>query len=305
MSSSCSIRNVLLSFLALILLIQLIACSQSQTPKLPSSKTDRDIAGHLGPVETVVTDDSMFIYTHSYDPEGHLIEQTGIIKRVGMPHITRYTYDETGRRIQEVVPRIVNGKEVNLIYRQAVYTYDEKGHWLAYVSALANGTFDRATFYFYDLKGNLASEVNYIGHELVSRTTYEHDTIGNVTREAHYLNVDIHSGEFKKRPLGLFYEKKNSYDSKGRRTESSEYEPDGKLAHREISKYDARGNIVERTDYDVNGQVLDKVETSYEYDSMGNWLKRINRTAINPLNGEGKPTFPKQWVTERTISYHH
>lgn len=92
------------------------------------------------------------------------------------------------------------------------------------------------------------------------------------------------------------------YNYKGNQKEELVYKADGELNQRYLSVLDKRGNEVEETSFNVkDDSVRSKYSYSYEFDSKGNWIKRVTSKWVTK---DGKSYFEPAWVTYRTITYY-
>jgi periplasmic protein TonB len=92
-----------------------------------------------------------------------------------------------------------------------------------------------------------------------------------------------------------------TYDQKGNRIDNAYFlAAGGSLTGKEVYKYDERGNIVEMTLHNDDGTLLAKEIYTYEFDSVGNWVKMTTSVAV--MEG-GKVSFEPSEVTYRMISY--
>ncbi|MCA1617817.1 MAG: TonB family protein [Acidobacteria bacterium] len=92
-----------------------------------------------------------------------------------------------------------------------------------------------------------------------------------------------------------------TYDQKGNRVDNAYFlAAGGSLTGKEVYKYDARGNIVEMTLHNDDGTLLAKEVYTYEFDSVGNWVKMTTSVAV--MEG-GTVSFEPSEVTYRMISY--
>ena len=93
-----------------------------------------------------------------------------------------------------------------------------------------------------------------------------------------------------------------TYDRQGKRVDNSYYMVSNySQAGQEEYAYDDKGNIGETTVRDNNNNILSKEIYTYEYDSVGNWTKRITSTAV--FEG-GKVRQQPTEVTYRNIAYY-
>lgn len=92
------------------------------------------------------------------------------------------------------------------------------------------------------------------------------------------------------------------YDASGTKTQNQYFPISGAtLTGREVYKYDDRGNISEMTLLNTDGSLLGKEVYSYEFDSIGNWVKMTTSVAVVE---NGKIEFEPSEATYRTIFYY-
>jgi hypothetical protein len=124
---------------------------------------------------------------------------------------------------------------------------------------------------------------DYPMQKFVEKLKDKYDAKGNLTE-----HVIEENGRVKQRAV---------YEYKDGSREGRWYEG-GNLIEHEIEKFDARGNLVETDSLDIQtGAVGVKFSyTAYEFDSHGNWVKRIKT-----WSAPGEPEYPT--VEYRTITY--
>ena len=94
----------------------------------------------------------------------------------------------------------------------------------------------------------------------------------------------------------------SEYDQKGTKTQNQYFPVAGStLTGRESYKYDDKGNISEMTLMNADGSLLSKEVYTYEFDSMGNWVKMTTSVAVV---ANAKIEFEPTEVTYRTIFYY-
>lgn len=92
------------------------------------------------------------------------------------------------------------------------------------------------------------------------------------------------------------------YDLKGVKTQNQYFPIAGAtLTGREVYKYDAKGNISEMTLVNADGSLVSKEVYTYDYDSVGNWVKMTTSVAVVE---NGRISFEPTEVTYRTIFYY-
>jgi TonB family protein len=92
------------------------------------------------------------------------------------------------------------------------------------------------------------------------------------------------------------------YDLKGVKTQNQYFPIAGAtLTGREVYKYDDKGNISEMTLVNADGSLVSKEVYTYDYDSVGNWVKMTTSVAVVE---NGHIGFEPTEVTYRTIFYY-
>lgn len=92
-----------------------------------------------------------------------------------------------------------------------------------------------------------------------------------------------------------------SFDMEGRLAEHITYDSDMQISGRSTYIYDDKGNQLEITNYEKDGIIANVLLFEYEFDSRGNWVKKI-MTVKQPVNGEMKVSVYAPYY--RTISYY-
>jgi hypothetical protein len=89
--------------------------------------------------------------------------------------------------------------------------------------------------------------------------------------------------------------RKFKYDSKNNLIQETAYFPNNNLAYRHVYLYDTKNNPIKMTIYfSLTNEHPEGIWTyQYEYDSVGNWIKRTQLL-------EGKEP---QYIIERKITY--
>lgn len=168
---------------------------------------------------------------YTYDRQGHVLTVT---EGYGVPdeaRVTQYTYDNLGRRTQEVVDP-GSGNKLNITTQ---YKYDANGNLTRKIDARGY-----STWFVYDADNRLTHTVDALGG--VTETTYDDE--GRVRTVRQYANPV---------PTGSFGDAVTSVSvqlSTADRITQSFYDKDG----REIYTVDAAGGVVQRT-FDANGNV--------------------------------------------------
>ncbi|MFN2511906.1 MAG: TonB family protein [Pyrinomonadaceae bacterium] len=92
-----------------------------------------------------------------------------------------------------------------------------------------------------------------------------------------------------------------TYDPAGRKIDSVTY-PVEDLPGKAHYVYDDIGNVVEMTLRSTDGSLLSKETYKYEFDQLGNWLKKISSVAVYE---NGRIIFEPTGITYRTLSYYY
>lgn len=124
----------------------------------------------------------------------------------------------------------------------------------------------------------------------ISKVLFKHDERGNRIEESRYVSQ-----------FELLEKTSFTYDEKDNRTEAKRYTPRNLLYERFVYTYDNDGNVIELTRYKGNSSVAGKESYSYEFDSTGNWIKRVTSIWVTK---DGKSLSEPSEVTYRKIAYY-
>ena len=228
-------------------------------------KTDRETDGFKGAVRTVLTEEAKL-----RDDSGKLAEydrkpESEVTYDASGNRASRKGYDYTGALFESVNYSRVDGDKV------AVYgEVENKNSIVVEMPTPANRPKRRSdSRYTYKFK-------------------YKYDSDGNVSEESWYQNDDS---------LWLKY----VYKLKSNRREELVYSADGSLNQKYVYTLDEKGNEVEMLIYDTEKNSVESKETyKYEeFDSKGNWTKRITSEGEKESNFSLKPSK----ITYRKITY--
>ncbi len=264
-------------------------------------KTDREEAGLLGDVKTVITTEVLLVETDHYDAAGRLlrrIEETSERKDMLGALIYISTYDAEGKRVSESVQ---DGQ--GAIVKQTVYGYDQRENRITEVSAWASGAFENASFYEYDDKGHRIKGLHFNAPNLINRNTFHYDAQGRVIREMYSRNYTYkrHS----ERPVRFQgfddgYEVTIRYDGRGLITEKLISDLKRVRQSRSEFEYDHKGSQVEERIYDAKNVMTERKRYDYEYDPQGNW---ISETLEWWELKKPRPQLKRTQTRERRITY--
>jgi hypothetical protein len=257
-------------------------------------QTDREREGLLGPISKVVVKSGPTVTIRTYDYTGNLFE----IEHRRSPPADQpelgdsvdklvYTYDTKGNRISEMI-----ADRDGETYPSRLYAYDGAGNRMAEAAYHMCGTFDSLHIYTCDAQRLLREDLLYQGRSLF-RQVNSHDDRARIVKSLSYRNGILQSATH------------STYDQNDRLTEQRVYLPDGSLRSTTTYQYDDRGNRTgEEFTHSAHASLNSKEVSAYEYDSIGNWIKRTTRRLVIPVDDGGAPLSEPVEVTERYITYH-
>ena len=261
----------------------------------PVRSVDVRMTRHLGD-EAEDGSGAMQLDIVTYDPAGHEIERTiyddyGFV--VGKQVVTR---DADGA----VTERILSDPEGNVLDRESyVYT----GGRLAEIAHRDDkGKVGLRQVNIYGDDGLVREETYHEAETPVGRTVFRYDAQGRAS-EALYYTAD---GARAVAPIGPClgaHRMTFEYDGKGRPAKVVAYEPDGTMKKSWRYLYNAKGDIAEERREDSWSNQASTI--SYEYDSRGNWIRRV--AIVNDLPKPGRSeTQPTRStvIHSRKITYH-
>ena len=202
-----------------------------------SSDKERDRL--FGPVQTVTTEVAEFTEKDDKSVEG------------GRMRLHEVSYDARGNRVKRVDFNR-DGSPAQTI----VYNYDAEGRSTGYEDYASGLSTPRKHVYILDQKGNRAEYrmVQPSGSAADERYVYKYDANGNkVAEELHHKTSLVSRTE-------------NSYDTQGRLTSQTIYNPDGSISARMRVSFSPEGKLVERIRHD--GDLL-TYRVRYTYDTKG------------------------------------
>lgn len=295
-------------FLAVVSLTLLTTVGVSQT-----QKTDREYAGLKGLVKST--------HSKTADYVGDKIKRESLMKTDG----DLIVYDELGREMDRK-PTSDFGEAMGKMSR----TFDKAGFLAEYKWVGLKGDLIKKEVYSYS-DAKLLQTLTYNGSlKLVEKTANVYDFRGRLETENYYD------------PVKLVAKTIYKYDDKGDLVETAFFMADGSKAtapvgpclgaHRVTSVYGERGLVIGQAVFEANGtkkrsfqwtyddkgniaQYFSESQGStvnfkhnYEFDSHGNWTKRISTgsSLVKGLDVFGQTPTPyvRTTVTTRQISYH-
>lgn len=238
----------------------------------------------IGPVRNVTIRKHGYFTTETYDRAGHLIEAVLNLTHANTATYSLFQYNQDGH-LQEELAFDQSGK---IIYRkQVAHARDPEGRDTASVTASDDGHFQSAEFSLYDQRGHLWEQLS-----VSSTTGYKSlfDIQGHRIYSAYYRRGQ------------LLNELKHRYDVLGRLQELVSYDAKGTLIGRVLNDYDEAGKRIRSSTQTFGLPQPRTWITTYEYDSLGNWIKE----ETTELSSSSQPAkaFTIPIIEERTIQYY-
>jgi len=184
------------------------------------------------------------------------------------------------------------------------YTYNGDGALIEVALHSPKGDVGSKHVYTYDEKGNRLSDTYYYYYgpkltDSTEKTLFTYDEKGNKIEEAY------HNGDGTKavHPILKVHKIVFTYNDKGKVITQSLYNIKGSLITKGQFSYDTYGNLIEQSGYhkDVNNGKPSTYRYTYEFDSMGNWIKQVKKKGIT--NSSKSISEPEE-VIYRVISYY-
>jgi len=185
-----------------------------------------------------------------------------------------FEYDANGNMVMQA--KKTEDPEVQGFYAFLKYEYNSRGQLVKTTETDGENTWQGSVVYTYDEKGNLISTKDYYDDSYL--TTYFYNA------ENKLVKMVVKDGEEIIEVTNYTYEG-------SKRIESWEVYEDGKYNGKVVYTYD---NDLEVKTVEYDGQTITETQvTTYEFDSRGNWIKKI--IAINGT---------RFYIEERVIEYY-
>ena len=290
-------RGILSSFLFISLLLH---------PLVSEAKSDREQNGLMGPVRRVIMEFGIWksgkrlngtnasMSTQTYDTNGNQIKDESNSFIVGTANIfwkskSVHNYDTEGRT-KETIFYTQDRADLNkwVIMSKSLITYNNDNNISKIESFGKNGSLDKKSVYTYDNGGNPIQFTIYNSNgSILIESNYTYDSKGTAT----------HTSIAYKNDGSINFRSVNKTDDKGNVIEGLTFEPDGSIKEKRVYIRDSNGKRTEQTVYDADGLSLEKETYSYEYDSIGNWIKETISSWDRKSGQE------RQIIRTRTIEY--
>ena len=201
-----------------------------------------------------------------YDESGNQIK-IPIMDRSGKipTGYRKIEYDEKGNAIKEIGGDYADNGDENVDYKSES-EYDENGNQIKYIEYNSAGEVSRQEEYGYDENGNRIKYIEYNSAGEVSKRK-EYDKNGNAIKIVEYDN----DGR-----MSIYGDYEYEYDANGKIIQRITYDFAGTRREYEEHSYDGNGKEIKRlsAQYDVDGEKTDYQENVYEYDEIGNLIRR-------------------------------
>lgn len=227
----------------------------------------------LGMVNSEITTNINMKTICKYDSNGNLINKKTYQNETPFEDFV-YKYDNDGNLIEHnesgyqesIINTIFKYDNGILIERTINYAngnketkkYDSKGNWIENVSTYSGSAYKTVKSNKYDDKGNLIEDLWHRDNGSVfMHCIYKYDNDNNLIEQKRYSDIEN---------TGL----KEVWNR----------------------KYDNNGNVIEENQFKPNEPLYGITEYKYEFDSKGNWIKRIESFEDG-----------KKFIIEREIEY--
>ncbi len=273
----------------------LMLCTPIATYASDTTKPRQQEAGLVGQVQRIVEEthnldnpNMRIILTESCSRKGEINERIVALVYKDAPEKntkqrTDFVRDDSGRTKEEKMYQD-NG---TLVLTQK-YAYDNQGQLTQKISVQPDGTEESKWRYFYDSHGNEKEASYFMAGILKARYLYEYDKRG------HRSKMITFRGDGSEEYTSI-----EKYDDKNRRIETVVYKPGGAVDRKHVYHYDKRGYLAEEIALSSDGSMTDKHVFSFEFDQIGNWIKRT-RSTWTRSSGKVEQTE----IAERRISYY-
>jgi len=222
------------------------------------------------------SDNSLFDRVDMRYKDGKVVEKTTFNRQNILTDMITYIYDDKGN---------LKGEnfflKTDAIQFKTAYEYDSQNRKILETRYNRDGKTEYSTRFIYNGDKLVTTETTD-GKGVVSYVENSgYDKKGNMISHATFDKFD-----------GIQVRDEYRYDNKGNKIGWNVLR-DNKVSLKAAYKFDSHGNITEQQAVEASGNVLDKRSYMYEYDSKGNWTRKI-------VLIDKKPVI----LTERVITYY-
>lgn len=273
-------------------------------PLETDAKTDREVMGLVGSVHTVLEESNtggkeggtIFGNLYTYDKEGRQIEfQFGIHKVGGSindddrGHKTIRSYDSNTRKEKTTFFRSDGS-----IYGKSVTTYNASGDVKEHLNYIEDGSLFYRMVYIHDKQGRKVGEQYYQG-TFFNESVIEHKIDKNGNR------IEISTFSTNQPDKTKHVKSIITFNKQGNVLERVIYSANNSVESKSVYSYNEKGIETGSNSYNSDGSLSGKTTYVYEFDSVGNWIKK---TFHNWESKGGKLEPKPPLFTKRTITYY-
>lgn len=283
----------------LILAFSFVHITQAQV------KTARELENLFGLVKTISAEQANYLEPSSEREDGRRKQlDTVTFNRKG-DEVERVIYDDYGflvgkkTLIYDAQSKLVSDSLVDdkgVILSRNIYTYDANAKRLESTSFEENESLKQR--YIYDVSNKLKEEVYLYKDKVVGKTVYKYDERGNPVEIA-FFRPGNKKAVAPVGPCFNVHKLNYIYDAKDRPTKVVAYEPDDSIKRTTSYVFDDKSNIAE----EVRDSDYSKLYFThrYEYDTHGNWIKRITKSTSH--SNLGNSSHERVIMMYRKITY--
>jgi hypothetical protein len=263
----------------------LLTISVSPLDSVGFAQTIRIKNDLIGPVRSVTVKKSGYLTTETYDRAGHLIDAVLDLFHANTATRSVFRYDHDGHLEEE----LTLDSNSRLIFRKrSTHVRDPEGRNIASVTVSDDGHCQNAEFSLYDQRGHLWEQL-WVNSTTVYKSLF--DVRGHRIYSVHY------------RKGALLNELQHRYDVLGRLDELVSYDDHAIVTARVTNDYDEAGKRTRSTTQTFGDARPRTWVTTYEYDSIGNWIKE--QTSEQSPSSQTITSFTVPIVEERMIQYYN
>ncbi len=222
-----------------------------------------------------------------FDKEGNVIEQSANNPDGSFKSKLAWalSYDRDGRETEKNYYNAAGA-----LTSRGISTYDDSGRKSRLTHFNPNGSINHYQLYIYNGRGNKIEEIHFNPNDsLRSRILYRYDEKDRQTEVIYH------------KPDGIVTQRNIfTYDENGNMSGLTMFDGTESVKIRLTYKYDSRGNLIEGVNQGSNNWSVIKGTYKYEFDSIGNWVKR---EITREVTKAGKIQIENE-VTYRAIAYY-
>ncbi len=267
------------------------------------------------------TKEGKFTYEAGYRPDGSCLFRIAIARNSEGKAIGRTDFRRGKLRREEYkldsqghISEVMMYGPGNVFSGRKVCTLDRDGNATRVVSYGADGEKESTMIQKFDADGHTTEQAsqNPEGREM-SREIRRDDPNGNGEFVQYYegklqqrwIDTTFGNGRgFRETRYNADGSIRGSsarrYDSNWYLAEDIRYTAKGTMQRRDVFTNDPRGNHLSKAHYGPGNVLVSKKIYRYQYDAMGNWIKRV---ALSPKSLRGKSTLQPVEVQYRKITY--